>query len=253
MTHISIITATYNAASTLKDSLQSVSIQTVAPEHVIVDGASFDATITIAKNHSGHIIQISSEPDNGIYDAMNKGISKVTGDIVGILNADDFYADPRVLERVAEVFEDESIDACYGDLCYVDHNNTDKVIRYWSSGDYNYRKFYSGWMPPHPTFFVRKAVYERYGLFNLELSSAADYELMLRFLVRHRIKMAYIPEVLVHMRTGGVSNSTLANRLRANKMDRMAWEANELKPYPWTLTCKPLRKIGQWINKPPKI
>lgn len=174
-----------------------------------------------------------------------------SGDIIGILNADDFYARHDVLQTVMEVFRDETIDACFGDICYVEYHNTDKAVRYWQSGDFHYRKFYWGWMPPHPTFFVRKSIYEKYGLFNLDLGSAADYELMLRFLVRHRIRAKYIPKVLVKMRTGGVSNSNLINRLRANRMDRKAWTVNGLSPYPWTLTLKPLRKIFQWYRKAP--
>lgn len=250
---ISLITATYNASKTLAHCLQSVGGQTVVPEHLIIDSCSTDQTVEAAEKHTGHQLQIYSEPDNGIYDAMNKGIRKATGDIVGILNADDFYASSHVLAKVVKVFQDETVDVCYGDLCYVDYHDTDKVVRYWQSKEYHYRKFYSGWMPPHPTFFVRKSVYDRFGLFNLDLGSAADYELMLRFLVRHRLKAAYLPEVLVKMRTGGVSNSTVTNRLRANKMDRMAWTVNGLCPYPWTLLMKPLRKVGQWIFKTPRV
>jgi glycosyltransferase len=131
----------------------------------------------------------------------------------------------------------------------VDSANTEKVVRVWRSGGFAPGKFYWGWMPPHPTFFVRRSVYQRLGGFNLDLGSAADYELMLRFLVRHRLKTAYIPEVLVKMRTGGISNRSLLNRLKANRMDRRAWEVNGLRPYPWTLPLKPLRKIGQWLVK----
>ena len=247
MKQISLITATYNAGLTLPNCLQSVAQQTIVPEHLIIDGGSTDATMDIAQTHCAHQLQVFSKPDNGIYDAMNKGIRKSTGEIVGILNADDFYASSHVLEKVVNVFKNESIDACYGDLCYVDYHDPDKIVRYWQSKDYNYQKFYNGWMPPHPTFFVRRSAYDRFGLFNLDLGSAADYELMLRFLVRQRLKTAYIPEVLVKMRIGGISNSTVTNRLHANKMDRMAWSVNGLRPYPWTLTLKPLRKLNQWI------
>jgi glycosyltransferase involved in cell wall biosynthesis len=196
-----------------------------------------------------HISHIVSESDQGIYDAMNKGIRLAQGDIVGILNADDFYASSDILAKVAAIFADPAIDACYGDLVYMDSTDTGKVVRYWRSGAFSPRKFYWGWMPPHPTFFVRRWVYERFGLFNLDLGSAADYELMLRFLVKHQINVAYIPEVLVKMRTGGVSNVSLQNRLKANRMDRKAWTINALKPYPWTLWLKPLRKIGQWVKR----
>ena len=244
---ITIITATFNAGSTLAQNIESVGNQGLELEHLIIDGGSTDDTLSIAQAHQAQLANIVSEPDDGIYDAMNKGIALATGDIIGILNADDFYAGNDVLARVAAAFEDPSIDACYGDLKYVDSDDIDKVVRYWRSGEFNSRKFYHGWMPPHPTFFVRRSVYEKYGLFNMDLGSAADYEIMLRFLLRHQLKAAYIPQVLVYMRTGGVSNASTANRLKANQMDRKAWKVNDLKPYLWTLWMKPLKKVGQWV------
>ena len=170
-----------------------------------------------------------------------------TGEVIGILNADDFYSSDDVLAKVSEVFSDPKVDACYGDLKYVDACNVDKTVRYWKSGNYSQKKFYSGWMPPHPTFFARRSIYESYGAFNLDLGTAADYELMLRLLLKHSINAAYIPEVLVHMRTGGKSNLSFSNRLKANRMDRKAWSINELKPCLWTIPLKPLRKIPQWF------
>lgn len=249
MLKISIITATFNAAATLPDCLDSVAQQSYGDiEHIVIDGGSTDATVNIAGSYH-HVRQIVSESDNGIYDAMNKGLGLAAGDIIGILNADDYYATPDILAKVAAVCNDPAIEACYGDLLYVNGVNTEKVVRSWKSGSFNPRKFYWGWMPPHPTFFVRRSVYQRFGGFNLDLGSAADYELMLRFLLRYKLKAAYIPEVLVKMRTGGVSNSSILNRLKANRMDRKAWEVNGMKPYPWTLPLKPLRKIGQWLVK----
>ena len=252
MKDISLITVTYNADRTILDCLRSVSYQTLQPEHIIIDGCSTDHTLKLVQEYSGHPLRIFSEPDNGIYDAMNKGIVNANSDIIGILNADDYYVAPDILEKVARIFQKRTVDACYGDLCYIDNYNPDRTIRYWRADTFSYRKFYWGWMPPHPTFFVRQTAYERFGLFNLMMGSAADYELMLRFLVRHRLNAAYIPEVLVKMRTGGVSNFSLANRLRAHRMDRLAWSVNGLYPYPWTLTLKPLLKIGQWIFKDPR-
>jgi glycosyltransferase len=214
--------------------------------------------------------RILSEPDKGIYDAMNKGIAMAAADVIGILNADDFYASPLVLEKVARVFEDPAVMSCYGDLEYVkDRGNVNSakekelhltsfftpgpstftVTRYWKSGPFTLDKFYWGWMPPHPTFFVRRSVYERYGLFNSEMGSAADYEMMLRLLLKERITTAYIPEVLVRMRVGGASNRSLAARLVANLMDRRAWKVNGLIPHPWTVAMKPLRKVLQWVQK----
>lgn len=247
---ITVVTATFNAEETVGECLRSVNGQTVGAEHLIMDGVSGDNTLQqIALNTSENVTLFSGD-DDGLYDAMNKGIVHSSGDIIGILNADDFYPSSTVLEQVARVFEDDSIDGCYGDLLYVDAEDTSKVVRYWKSGDYSPSKFYWGWMPPHPTFFVRRSVYERFGVFSLDMGSAADYELMLRFLLKHQINVVYIPEVLVHMRTGGVSNSSMGNRLEANKMDRKAWEVNDLKPYPWTLLMKPLRKLTQWFARP---
>jgi glycosyltransferase involved in cell wall biosynthesis len=246
---ISIITVTYNASAVVADCIASVQGQSFPEvEHIIIDGGSKDGTQEIARE-SSQALRIISEPDKGIYDAMNKGICLSTGEIVGILNADDFYASMDVLAKVAEVFTDSKVDACYGDLQYVDRGNIKNIRRTWRSGAYSAHKFWWGWMPPHPTFFVRKSIYRRFGLFDLDLGSAADYELMLRFLARHNIQAVYIPQVLVTMRAGGVSNSSLLNRLRANRMDRKAWVINGLKPYPWTLSFKPLRKIGQWLLK----
>lgn len=268
---ISIVTATYNAAPTLKDNLACIRQQTehgnVQVEHLLIDGGSQDGTLDIIKTYCAESVHASgsslrahyiSEPDRGIYDAMNKGIKLAHGEIVGILNADDFYASPDVLAKVAKVFEDPEVEACYGDLCYVrpDAGRRGKpedgfaIVRYWKSGGYHARGFYRGWMPPHPTFFVRRSVYEKYGLFNLDLGSAADYEIMLRFVLRHGIKLAYIPDVLVQMRVGGVSNATVGNRLKANHNDRKAWEVNGLKPCLWTLLLKPMRKIPQWWSRP---
>ena len=247
MLKLSLITVVFNAVETIKDCLESVCRQSLPVEHIIIDGGSTDGTLDIVENYHSHLARVMSEPDNGIYDGMNKGLRLATGDIIGILNADDLYAGPDILTKVAKVFNEEHVDSCYGDLVYVHPVNTEKVIRYWRSGSYDVRQFYWGWMPPHPTFFVRRSIYERYGLFNLDLGSAADYELMLRFLVKHRITTAYIPEILVKMRTGGMSNASLKNRLLANRNDRLAWEVNGLKPYPWTLYLKPLRKVSQYI------
>ena len=242
----SIITATFNSAETVNDCLNSVASQNCAIEHIIIDGASTDSTINMVETCSG-VSKIISEQDDGIYDAMNKGIGIASGEIIGFLNSDDFYTNQRVLSDVAEVFTNPSIDSCYGDIVYVDHENTDKIIRHWKAGEFSRNKFYFGWMPPHPTFFVRRWVYEKYGMFNLDLGSSADYELMLRFLFKHRISSAYIPDVLVKMRTGGMSNASIKNRIRANHMDRLAWRVNALQPLPGTSLMKPIRKISQFV------
>lgn len=245
---ISIITVVFNGRKTIEKCLDSVREQECPfpVEHVIVDGGSDDGTLECIKRKNC-VSTIISEPDEGIYDAMNKGIRAAGGDVVGILNADDFYASSHVLRHVVQLLDEKGLDSCYGDLVYVDADEVTKVKRYWRSGDYQPRKFYWGWMPPHPTFFVRREVYLKYGLFNLSFGTAADYELMLRFLLKHRISCGYIPEILVKMRSGGTSNASLKTRLIANWNDRLAWKVNDLKPYPWTLYLKPLSKVTQYI------
>ncbi|ULQ56270.1 glycosyltransferase [Flavihumibacter rivuli] len=246
---ISIITATYNSARTLKDTLDSVAAQSWPDiEHIIVDGASSDDTLAIARSYP-HVSKIHSGKDNGIYDAMNKGISMATGDIIGILNSDDLYTNDQVLAKVARLFQDPKVQAVYADLLYVDARDTSRVIRYWQSGGYSSQKFFYGWMPPHPTFFVRRELYEQYGVFNTSFRSAADYELMLRFLVKYDVPATYLPEVTVKMRTGGMSNASLTNRWRANREDRRAWDVNGLTPYFFTIFLKPFRKISQFLIK----
>lgn len=246
---ISIITATYNSAATLRDSLECISKQKYPGiEHIIVDGGSTDNTLRIVDDFP-HIEKVISEKDNGIYDAMNKGIRMSSGDIIGILNSDDMYTDDLVLSEVAKAFQDPAVMTVYGDLQYVDQADITKIIRTWKTGPYQRKNFYYGWMPPHPTFFVRKEVYDRAGLFVTSLRSAADYELMLRILLKFGMSAFYIPRVLVKMRAGGVSNSSIWNRLRANKEDRLAWKLNNVKPYFFTLFVKPLRKIPQFIFK----
>lgn len=244
---ISIITATYNSAATVNDTLACIAGQDYSNvEHIIVDGLSKDETLSIVSGYP-HVSKVLSEKDKGIYDAMNKGVALATGDVIGILNSDDFYCSPHVLSLVMAAFADPTVDAVYGDLHYVQQHDTEKITRRWKAGRFRARNFYYGWMPPHPAFFVRRHVYEKAGVFNTSLRSAADYELMLRVLVKHKMKAAYIPQVLVKMRAGGISNASLKNRLRANNEDRKAWELNQLKPYFFTIWLKPVRKIFQFI------
>lgn len=245
MADLTIITATLNSESTIRHCLDSVKHCKSTVEHIVIDGGSSDNTLEIVRSYA-HISKSISEPDRGIYDAMNKGIAMSTGDAIGILNSDDFYTNNDVLELVSRVFDDPKVDSCYGDLQYVSGNDATTIDRDWKSGSFRPYSFLWGWMPPHPTFFVRRTIYEKYGKFNLDIGSSADYELMLRFLVRYSVNSVYIPEVIVKMRSGGVSNASLRNRLKANRMDRKAWRINGLKPYPWTIWLKPFRKIVQY-------
>ncbi|HNG07475.1 MAG TPA: glycosyltransferase family 2 protein, partial [Saprospiraceae bacterium] len=228
---LSIITSCYNSAATIRDTLESVARQDYSDiEHIIVDGGSEDDTLAIVSEFT-HVAKVVSEKDRGIYDAMNKGIAIATGDIIGILNSDDFYTGPGVISDVVRQMEQSGADTLYADLDYVSSTDKTKVVRSWRAGSYAVRKFYYGWMPPHPTFFVRKYIYERYGTFNLSLRSAADYEIMLRFLVRQDVTTTYLNKTIVQMRAGGQSNASITNRLRANAEDRKAWQINKLRPY----------------------
>lgn len=247
---VTIITVCYNSAKTIEDTIQSVINQTYDHiEYIIVDGLSTDNTLEIINKYKDKIAKIVSEKDAGLYDAINKGIDLATGDIIANLNSDDFYIDNNVIADVVAKMEGEKSDTLYADLYYVDAVDTNKVTRNWVSGEYKKGMFFKGWMPPHPTFFVRKSVYDNYGKFNLELKSAADYEIMLRFIHKHECSISYFPRVVVRMRVGGVSNVSLINRLKANREDKRAWEMNGLKPKPYTLIFKPLSKVLQFVKK----
>ncbi len=248
---ISIITIAYNSAETIESTLQSVAQQSYTDiEYIVIDGGSSDGTQAIVQRYMAHIAHFVSEPDKGIYDAMNKGVQKATGDFIGILNSDDFYADDAVIDDVVATFQrNADCQALYADLVYVNRLNTEKVVRYWKAGGYKRERFRRGWMPPHPSFFLARSAYEKYGLYALELKSAADYELMLRMLYKHAISCCYLPRVITRMRVGGESNVSLKNRIRANKEDRRAWRMNGLQPAWYTLSLKPISKLGQFVRK----
>ena len=220
---ISIITVCYNSEKTIGDTLRSVFEQKYENiEHIIIDGGSTDRTLAIVSTAGAHVAKIVSEPDNGIYDAMNKGIALATGDVVGFINADDFYPGPTVLAVVASAFESSGADCCYGDLCYVKQEDVSKTVRYWRSAPFTLGLFGRGWCPPHPTFFVRREVYTRLGGFDLSFKIAADFELMARYLEAAQITSLYIPQVLVKMRLGGTTNRSLINIFKQNVEIRRA-------------------------------
>lgn len=244
---VSIITVVYNNVRTISSAIDAVLAQTYTnKEYIIIDGGSTDGTLELVNSYGSQIDRFISEPDGGIYDAMNKGLSIATGEVIAFLNSDDYYATNQIIEKVVKALETDGADAVFGDLNYVDAEHTHLVCRRWRSGVYRPGSFLYGWMPPHPAFFAKRSVYDRYGKFNTELKSAADYELMLRFIHINKLKLSYIPEVLVKMRTGGVSNAGLTNRVRANLEDRRAWKINGVRPYFFTLYLKPLRKVFQF-------
>jgi glycosyltransferase involved in cell wall biosynthesis len=246
---VTIITVSFNSDKTIADTIQSVLSQDYKDiEYIIIDGLSKDNTINIVNSFGEKIAKFVSEKDKGLYDAMNKGIDLATGEIIGVLNSDDFYANNQVISKIITLFKPE-VDAVYADLVYVAAQDKTKIIRTWKSGEYSSGLFLKGWMPPHPTFFVRKSVYTKFGNYTDKLRSAADYELMLRLIHKNKIKVAYLPEVAVHMRTGGVSNASLKNRIKANREDKLAWKMNDLKPAPFTFIRKPLSKITQYFKK----
>jgi glycosyltransferase involved in cell wall biosynthesis len=249
--HCSIITVVRNNPLVTEAVASVLNQCTGNIESIVIDGASTDGTLAALAPLRPRIAHLVSEPDNGIYDAMNKGLRLATGDIVGILNADDLYQDPSVFTKVLRAFEDPTIEVCYGDLVYVRQEDTSKVLRYWRSGPPAPEAFQWGWMPPHPTFFVRRRVYERLGLFDLRYRIAADYEFMLRVLLQHRLKAAYIPEVLVRMRAGGASNGSLKGILRANAECRRAFRDLGLPCTPLFTPLKLARHALQLAKRPP--
>ena len=241
---VSIITISYNSGKTIEATIRSVLAQEDADiEYIIVDGGSSDNTLEIVEKYKHRIAQVISEKDNGIYDAMNKGVRLASGDLIGILNSDDTYAYPNVVADIVALIGEQH--AVYADLQYV-NADTGKVVRHWKSGLYQAGDFLKGWMPPHPTFFVRKVCYNQFGLYLTNHGTAADYELMLRMIHKHGITLSYLPKVIIQMKTGGASNVGWKQRVKANQQDRMAWQLNGLSPKWYTLFLKPLRKLLQF-------
>ncbi len=247
---VSIITVCFNSVSTIENSIVSVTGQKYNDiEYIVVDGGSTDGTLDILKAYSNKIHKIISEPDNGIYDAMNKGLEMATGYIVGMLNSDDFYYDENTISTVANVFNDKQVDCCYGDLEYVDPRNTNMITRKWTSKPNSPDIFRTGFHPPHSTFFARKDLYVKYGNFDPSLTISADYELMLRFIEKHKANAIYIPGVMVRMRNGGVSNKNIFQIIKANAQCYKAWKKNKLRVSPITIIKKPLSKISQLTHE----
>jgi glycosyltransferase involved in cell wall biosynthesis len=246
---ISIITVCYNAEANIQETIESVLAQDYDNvEYIIIDGKSSDKTVNIIEKFKGKLTYIS-EPDKGIYDAINKGLKLAAGDIIGIIGADDFYPSPDVLSTVADTFQKSETEAVYGDKQYVNPDDTKKIVRYWKSGLYNIENWLNGWMPPHLSFYLKKSVYDKYGHYKTDFTCSGDYELMLRMLYKNKVSAVYIPKVLMTMRNGGTSTASWKHRLKANMEDRKAWEINGLKPRWYTLLWKPLSKVTQLLNK----
>lgn len=230
MTKISIITVSYNSASTICDTIESVLSQDYDNiEYIIVDGLSKDETPSIVKSYGTSITKFISEKDNGLYDAMNKGIELATGDIIGIINSDDIYANSKVFSKVVSVFNQKNVDIVYGDLFYFKTEFPNTPLRYYKGGVFSTKRVSFGLMPPHPTFFIKKRVYEKYGKFDLQFTLSADFDLILRFLGVHKVSFQYIPEALVMMRAGGKSTSSLNRTFIMNREDLISCRKNGIK------------------------
>lgn len=243
---ISVITATLNSAQTLSDTLESLKQQSYTNfEHVVVDGLSVDNTLDVVRHFGIQGAVLDSQPDQGIYDALNRGIGLATGDVVGFLHSDDFFPDPDVLSKIARAFSNPSIEMCFGDIAYVDQEDTSRIVRRWKSGGFRPSRLKFGWMPPHPTCYVRRELLTRYP-FNLEYQISGDYDAVLRLLTRAAAQVAYIPHELVHMRLGGASNKNLPNMLKKTKEDLRAIRSNDVGGVV-TLACKNLRKLPQFF------
>lgn len=244
---VSIVMAVYNGLETIESALMSVFSQKDALiELIVIDGASKDGTLDILQRYADRISVLSSEPDQGIYDALNKGIRLCTGDVIGFLHADDVFADEWVIHDIAKIFTSPEVDTAYGDLQYVRKDDLATVVRNWQAGEYSLNRLKRGWMPPHPTFYVRRGIYLRCGLFDTSYRIAADYDCILRIIGRHRANMHYIPRVLIKMRVGGISNRSISNILLKSREDYQALKTNGIGGMR-ALIWKNLSKIPQFL------
>lgn len=246
---ISVITASYNRSGVILGALQSVAAQGYPEvEQVVVDGGSSDGTVEIVRGFPGRRMKFLSEPDSGIYDALNKGIGMATGEVIGLVHSDDLLAGDTVLQSVADAFADPALDLVYGDLEYVSRRDTSRVVRRWEAGAFSRSKLRRGWMPPHPTVFARRRVFDRLGTYDTSYRIAADYEALLRFLTADWVQVAYIPRVMVKMRTGGASNGSVGRILRKSREDYRALRSTGVGGV-GALLWKNLSKIPQFLPK----
>lgn len=250
MLKVSIITITYNSSKTLDAAIKSVLEQTYDNiEYIIVDGQSDDNTVEIIKSYGDRISKYVSERDNGIYDAMNKGISLAKGEIVGFINSDDRLNSNDCVAEIVKIFQIYNSDVVYGDKVYTQQNKSSKVTRYWRAGEYNKANFKNGWMPPHLSTYIKRELYEKYGKFRTDFKIAADYELMFRFMYKYNAKSKYLPKVIARMRVGGISNKSLKNILISNYEAYKSWRINGFRVSPFIIVRKPLSKITQFFMR----
>ena len=247
---VSIITVVWNNKDTIKDAIDSVLSQSYKDiEHIIIDGASTDGTVDIVKSYGDKITKFISEPDKGLYDAMNKGIKLATGDIIGILNSDDFYTDKYVIEKIVGTFESLHVDSVFADLIYVKPENLTKTVRYYDSSKFYPAKFAYGYMPAHPTFFVRKEIYEKYGVFRTDLKIASDFDILIRFLYTNKVSYSYIQKPIVKMRLGGVSTNGLKSKILLNKEVLKVCKDNKIDTNIFKILAKYPSKILELLKK----
>lgn len=249
---VSVITICHNAVSQVDETIRSVMVQDHTDiEHIVIDGGSTDGTQEKVRRYAECIAHFVSGKDEGVYDAMNKGLRLATGEVVAFVNAGDMMATRNTVSYMVRAFAEQGPDVIYGDALMVDPDDITKVRRFWKGGAYDRANFRKGWMPPHLGTYIRKSAYDRFGLFNTDLKVSADYELMFRFLYKHRLQARYVPKVLVRFRLGGVSNRSLAHIWRANKEVYEAWKLNGERVSPLIMVRKPLRKLGQLLRRGP--
>lgn len=247
---ISIVSVCFNAASTIRGMLDSVAAQTHGDiEHLVIDGGSSDGTVELVRRHGTRVSTLVSEPDGGVWDAMNKGLRIATGDVVGFLNADDEFINGNVVARIAEVMANTELDACYADLIYVARDDPRRVLRNWVSEPFRPGLFLKGWMPAHPTFYARRSVFDRHGGFDPKFPLQADFELTMRLLEVHRIRVRHVPEYWVRMRSGGQSNASLGRVLRGNREAWLIARHHGLPVPPWYPLTKMLSRLPQFLGR----
>jgi glycosyltransferase involved in cell wall biosynthesis len=244
---VTILTVSLNSIRTIQETIESVLSQSYTDiEYIIIDGGSNDGTSEVLKKYKKVVQKIISAKDRGMYDALNKGIDLSTGDLIGILHSDDIFSSVDVVKDIVAKISFSKTDSIYGDLDYVIDNGI-KVLRKWKSGQYNRKKLLFGWMPPHPTFFIKKEIFNKYGKYDLSFGTAADYELIVRLLYKYKISCEYLPNVITKMRMGGLSNMSISNRINAHLLDWRAWKINDISNFPIWVLLKPIRKIHQYF------